>query len=409
MPGIATGVAKVFAYKKESGTWNSPAAGGAGATLLRRVEATFRVESDPFESDEISPTYQTTDVTIGQQRAMGSLRGRYSGGTYSPFIAALLGQAFQTAPTTGALTNVTAAVGPITFTRAAGSFITDGFRVFDVVQWTGWATTGTANNSRYFLITSLTALVMGGIFLDGTAGGAKASGDSVTCALVGKKNWMPQSGHVRDLFTFEEYHPDLVTTESEAFVSMMMNQLTFNQDPKGYMGIDMSLIGARQMNQSSSSYFTSPGAASTARLHNLIDGSLYVGGTLIADVTNFQVTIDGQGQLADATYGSRTPADAFLGRKKVSGQMSCYFRDKTLRDNYLNRVKASFVGISRVSNGAQSDTTVIVMPSVTMLSADKNDGQAGGTVRQYNFMADNNAGGSGSDQTSFSLQDSLAP
>jgi hypothetical protein len=41
---------------------------------------------------------------------------------------------------------------------------------------------------------------MTGVFLDGTAGGAKAAGDSVTCTLVGKKTWIPQTGHTKDLF-----------------------------------------------------------------------------------------------------------------------------------------------------------------------------------------------------------------
>jgi hypothetical protein len=164
---------------------------------------------DPTRSNptKITPTFQTTDVQIGQQRAKGTLRGRFSGKTWQDFIAGICRQAFQTAPTTGALVNVTAAVGPITFTRAAGSYITDGFRVGHVVNWVGWATTGTANNNRYFLITTLTATVMTGVFLDGTAGGAKASGDSVTCTLAGKQTWIPQSGHTRDCSTSRSTSP----------------------------------------------------------------------------------------------------------------------------------------------------------------------------------------------------------
>lgn len=409
MPGIATGVAKIFSYKKNVSAFGTPVAGGAGAQQLRRIEGLFGVDTDTFESDEVTPTYQTTDIQVGQQRAKGSIKGRFSGKTYMDFMAGVLGQAWQVAPTTGALVNVTAAVGPVSFTRAAGSYITDGFRVGDMVQWVGWATTGIANNNRYFLILTLTATVMTGVFLDGTAGGAKAAGDSVTCTLVGKKNWIPQSGHTKDLFDFEEYHPDLTVTESELFVSMWTSSMQITQDPKGYMGVDFSLMGAKQQNSSAAPYFTGPTAITSTRLHNLLDGALYLGGTLVADVTGFQLGVDTQGQLADPTYGTRVPADVFPGRKKVSGQMSCYFRDKTLRDNFLTRTKLAFIGVSRVAQLAQSDTAVICVPSVTLLSADKNDGQSGGTVRQYNFSADNNIGSTGSDQTTVSFQDSTVP
>lgn len=405
---MPSGVAKIFAYKKGPGTFGTASAGGAGAQILRRVEADFMTEVDTFESDEIAPTFQTTDVQVGQQRSKGTVRGRFSGKTVQDFIAGHLRQLFQVPSTTGALITVTAAVAGPQYTRSAGSFLTDGFRVGSLVNWIGWTAPATNNNNRYFIITALTATQMTGFNLDGTPVVAKAAGDSVTCVEVGKKTWFPQSGHTKDLFDFEEYQPDLASTSSELWVSMFANTMQMALDPKGYFGIDFGYLGAKQTNASGAPYFTAPTGITSNRLHNMFDGALYVNGTAVTGVTGFTINSDNQAALSDPEYQSRTPVDVFPGRHKLSGNMTVYWRDNVLRDAYLARQKVSFIGISRQAALAQSDTAVIVIPSVTLLGADKNDQQTGGTIRTFPFQADNNVGSTGSDQTTISFQDSLA-
>src|SRR5206468_11418565 len=105
------------------------------------------------------------------------------------------------------------------------------------------------------------------------------------------------------------------------WVSMVANTLQIAQDPKGYMGFDLGFLGAKQQNSTGAPYFTSPAAITNNRLHNVLDGALYLGGTLIADVTGLTLNIDHQGQLADPTYGTRNPSEEFPGRIKVGGNM----------------------------------------------------------------------------------------
>jgi hypothetical protein len=107
------------------------------------------------------------------------------------FIAGHLRQLFQVAVDHRRAHHVTAAVAGPQYTRAAGSFLTDGFRVGSLVNWTGWTAPATGNNNRYFIITALTALQMTGIFLDGTPVVAKAAGDNVTCTLVRQEDVDP--------------------------------------------------------------------------------------------------------------------------------------------------------------------------------------------------------------------------
>ncbi len=406
---IPTEEGKIFAFKKGT-TWGVPA-GASGAQVLRRASGMFMPEKDTFQSDEVEPNFQVTGFRHGQRRSKGNISGRLSCGTFATLMASALRQGWQTAPTTGALTNVTAAVtvAPAgTFTRAAGSFITDGFRVGQFVIWTGWATTGTPNNSRLLLITALTATVMTGIFLDGTAVAAKSSGDSVTCVLAGKQTWIPQSGHVFDFYDFEEYQPDMAVTQSELAVSQVMTSLGITFDPKGYTNVDMAFVGKTMQFATGSPYFTSPTAVTSSGLHGGIDGRMYVGGSLVADVTAMNLNLALGNALTEPTFGQQEAVDFIPDKIVVSGSITVLFRDGVLRDGFWNEANTSILAQTRAGRGALSDTFGLVLPQLSLTSADKgNSGRA--VTRTYNFTAINNKTGTGADQTSIAIQDTLAP
>ena len=183
MTAIATGVFKKLVAKKQSALGTKATAGSAQE--YRRVTSTIDLQKQTYQSNEIRPSMQRSDFRHGIRSVGGAINGELSCGTYQQFIESVLRAAASTAATTGAQTNITAAVtsgAEGTFTRAAGSFLTDGFKIGMVVRASGIATTGVPNNAHNCLITSLTALVMTGVMLDGVAFGAKAAGDTVTIA-----------------------------------------------------------------------------------------------------------------------------------------------------------------------------------------------------------------------------------
>src|SRR5689334_20386503 len=187
MSAIATGVFKKLIAKKQAALGTKASAGSA--QQYRRVTSTIDLKKATYQSNEIRPSMQKSDYRHGVRSVDGTISGELSCGTYQAMIESILRAAASSAVTSGALTDVVSAIttgAKGTFTRSTGSFITDGFKVGMVVRWSGWATTGAPNNAHNFLITSLTALIMTGVMLDGVAIGAKAAGDSVTCAEVGK-------------------------------------------------------------------------------------------------------------------------------------------------------------------------------------------------------------------------------
>ena len=326
-------------------------------------------------------------------------------------MASALRNTWQAPPTSGAQINITAAVtvAPAgSFTRGAGSFITDGFRVGQVVTWAGWTTTAINNNARHMLITALSATVMTGFFFDGTAVVAKAAGDSVTVTLAGKQTWIPQSGHLFDFYDFEEYQPDMAVTQSELAVSQVMTSLGITFDPKGYTNVDMAFVGKTMQFATGASYFTTPTAVTSSGLHGGIDGRMYVGGTLVADVTAMSVNLALGNQLTEPTFGQQEAVDFIPDKIVVSGSLTVLFRDGVLRDGFWNEANTSVLAQTRAGRAALSDTFGLVLPQLSLTSADK--GNAGRAVtRTYNFTSVNNKTGTGADQTSIAIQDTLAP
>lgn len=408
MADLPIGVAKRVAFNTQADFNTLPSA--SGAQEIRRVESNLKLSTDTFESDEITSTYQVTDVGQGMMKAEGSARGRISPGTWSWLFAAAVRKAFPTAPTTGALTNVTASATGPHFVRAAGSFISDGFRCFQVVRWSGWAAPATGNNARNYLIIALTATQMTVLELGSTTTVvAKAAGDSVTLTLAGKQTWVPQSGHTRPVFAIEEYHSDLGSGESELFHGLALNTMDINWDPKGYAEISNTFVGKGQLNTSGSAYYTSPAAITSAGLITPVDGLMIVGGSVVATITGAQLKIDEGVVLADPTIGNgRAPVGAFPGRVKLSGSFNCYMDSMSIRDKYINATDVSLVLVGRSTAAANADFVGLVAPLVRLTSADKS-GEEKGVMRSYNFTGKNNITATGADQTTLAIQDSLAP
>lgn len=406
---IAEGIRKTLAYKKET-SWGTVPVVTTGGQILRRVTGMFNLKKDTYQSEEIRSDFQMQDYRHGFRKAEGSVSGEFSPGTFAAFIQAALGRDFTAGSTTGALTNVTAAVttgASGTFTRAAGSFLTDGFKVGDVVRWTGWATTGTPNNAHNFLITALTATVMTVTALDGVAIGAKASGDSVTGTVFGKKTFVPTTGHTDDSFTFEEWSSTIA--QSEVYSGNKVNTVSLDLPASGLAKIDLGFMGKDLAQTGSSQFFTSPSAETSSGIFASVNGLLLVGGVAQAIVTGVKLNLN-RNMTMEAVVGSNVSPDIFEGRCLVDGEFTAFYEDATFRDYFDDETEVSLVLVVTTANTAAADFVSITLPRIKINGADKDDGEKG-VVRTYPFQALRNAsGGTGvsSEQTTISIQDALA-
>ena len=406
---IATGVFKKLSLKKQGALGTiAPAGAGGTAKYLRRTSSTIDLTKASYQSAEILESQQRRDMRHGVRAVAGTVSGELSAGTYQGPLESVLRQLVQTAATSGALTNVTAAVtsgAAGTFTRAAGSWLTDGFKIGDVVNSTGWATTGVPNNNHYSIITALTATVMTVLFLDGVAMGAKAAGDSVTFVQVGKKTWIPATGQTRDYWTIEHWHSDIA--QSERFQDCVFTGANISLPPTGMATIELPVMGLNAT-YGTAEYFTTPAALSSGGIFAAVNGVLLVNGSVAAVVTGLTININGNYSVPGGVVGSNVDPDVFPGPIDVTGQVTVLFQDATFRDMFVNETEASLVCALTASNIAAPAFVCFVMSRAKFQGATKDDGTAGLTLTMPFTALENTNGGAAlaNLQTTISIQDS---
>lgn len=395
---IAQGIRKELRFKVEStfGTADGP----TGGQLLRRVDSDLDLSKDTYESNEIANHQQRVDVRHGVRRVQGTINGELSLTTYEAFLAAALRQAWVAGEVAGPESDVTAAESGSTFTSAGtASFLTDGLKVGDVVQWTGFVSP-TTNNSKNFTITALTETVM-------TVAEAvvdDASGDAVTCTVQGQKTWVPMTGHTDLSYSIEHFFDDL--TLSETYHGCKVATVTIDLPATGMATIAFAFIG-QNVTDDSSEYYTTPTVETTTAVLAAITGNLSIDSTDVAVVTSLNIVIDCGQTPADPTVGTNEVPIIFDGRVSVSGTMSAYFEDSTLRDAFLDETEVALNVKLDEGSTAATHCMVLNMGRIKVNGAAKDDGEKG-LVQSVPFEALlDNAGGAALDtlETTISIQD----
>lgn len=400
---ISKGTAKVVAYKKET-TWGTL----AGATLgkqLRRVTADFNLTKEAYESNELRTDRQVADFRHGVRMAEGSLNGELSPKTYADFMQSLVARDFTAGVTATGVSITIAGTGPTyTVTRAAGSFITDGFQVGDVVRLSG-GTFNVNNSNKNLLIASMTATVLTVVVLNGSALTAEGPIASSTVTVFGKKTFVPASGHTDDSYTIEEFYSDI--SQSEVYTGMKVGSMNVQLPATGLTTVDFSFMGKDLTNKGTTQYFTSPAAQGTEGIFAAVNGVVLVGGQRIALITSADFSVERALENATAV-GSNSVADIFTGRIRVSGNMSVYFEDAAFRNYFDNEQTISVVLTLTADSTATSNFVSFTLPKVKINSFTKADAELG-IVAQASFQALlNDVTTAGLPATTIAIQDSAA-
>jgi hypothetical protein len=411
---VSSGIEKKLILAPQAAQGTCAVANLATAQYLRRVTSNLDMKKDTYQSNEMRADRQIADFRHGVRSIEGSISGELSPGTYEKFMAAILRKAWTAGVTMNvaaadnvAAANTATATGTFTRDDVGGSFITDGFKVGDVVRFTGWDTPATGNNAHNFIITALTATVMTVTGLDGVGPVTRAKGDTVACAVQGKKVWIPTTGHTEDWFSIEHAYTDVDL--SEVFWDCKVNSLDIKLPATGISTIDVGIMGLNATNYAAGSapYFTAVLAAATSGVLAAVNGALYVQGTKIALLTGMDFNIAGN-LTSEAVVGSNVKPDIFDGKVVVTGNMTVYFQDATFRDYFQNETEVSINAAFTTSNDANADFLAFSMPRVKVGGASKDDGDKG-IIQTMPFTAlFNTAGGStvNTEATTLSIQDS---
>ena len=395
---LQTGVGQVIAYKKESALGTLPT-NDSSAKQLRRVKFGLSLKKDMIRSNEIRKDYQRPAGRHAMRKVDGAIEGELSLGTYADFIGSALRKTFAAVSSLSALTNVTATVGAPQFVRATGSWITDGLRVGMVVRMTGWTTTATANNSKNFTITALTATGM----TVAEAVVAKTAGDSVVVAIPGKVTYAPLTGHLDDSYAFENWAPTAV--QSLRFLGNKVGSIDISMPPNDKVGINIGFMGIDRA-KSTTQYFTSASAAGTSQMQTGLSGAVYFGGVAVAVLTALTLQINGGLETA-GVVGSNLSPDVFQGAIDVSGSFSVLWSGATFDDYFDLETEVPVIIKLLDSTLAAADFMTLTLPFVKLAGGDQPDAEKA-IVQSFQFTARVGDGTSGYEATTLMVQDSLA-
>jgi len=378
---IAKGTAKQVGYKKESSF--GTLAGTSAGKLLRRVTASFNLTKETYESGEIRTDRQIADFRHGVRSAEGSLNGELAPASYADFMGSVLARDFTTAPAaTGVSITIDASGALYTITRSIGNWLTDGFKVGQVIRLSG-ANLDTDNVGNNLLVTLVAETVLTVKVVNGSALVEEGPAASSDITAVGKVTFVPATGHTDQSYTIEEWYSDIA--QSEVYTGMKVNSLAVQLPATGLTTVDVAFAGKDMAATGTTQYFSSPTAQGTDGIFAAVNGVMLVDGAPVALVTSADFTVERATENA-TTVGSNSVADIFTGRIRVTGNLSVYFQDAAFRTYFDAETPVSLVLVLTSDSSNDSDFVTFTLPKVKLGSFTKDDGELG-VVAATSFQA----------------------
>ena len=367
----ASGVYKQLAFKRESTYGTAP--GASGAQLLRRVTSDISLNKATYQSNEIRPDQQVSDFRHGVRNVEGTLGGELSPGTYADIISAALRRDFTAGVAITGASLTIAGTGPTyTVTRAAGDWLTDGFKRGKVARITAGAFNA-ANLNKNLLIQAITSTVLTVRVLNASALVAEGPIASAAISVTGKDTYAPTTGHTAISYAIEHWFSDVA--QNELFTGVQPTKVDIALPPTGMATVSIPVVG-KDITTATSRYFTSPTAATTTGVCAAVNGVVLMGGVAVAVLTGLSLSLNSP-RSGDPVVGSNTVPTRFPGRITVSGQATAYFEDATLRDQFINETEVELIVVLTSDNSAASAFVGITLPRVKLGGASKSDGEAG--------------------------------
>jgi hypothetical protein len=348
---------------------------GDGKYQNFRPDTSGGLTKDSFESDSIRRDQQYSNPRHGLRQGAFALSQELQIGGHNDLFAGLLRNAWAAGATTGVSTDMAVDATARTITRTGGSFVTDGFKVGDIVRF-ATSGSGTAGNENVNLrLTNVTALVLTYANDPWTSVmTTDAAGDSVTLSAPGAKLSVPSSAHTKDYFTIDDWHDDI--SQGTRITDAIVNSVEMDISPGAHATATFNMLGVNADLDNNAEYFVAADAAPTGALLAGPEGKLRYDGADSAVMTQISLTIDSGGE-AKAVIGANVSPDIFRLGVRATGSLAALFDGDAILDNFDDEAEASLFVYLFADSTASSEFLIIKLPNVKINSADKaSDGPA---------------------------------
>jgi hypothetical protein len=382
--------------------------GSSGSQLMRRRTFTMGKSSQTYANNEIVDHQMDTGDTDGIPNTVGKLDDALSPGSFLLPFSNLLRKAWAT---TTALTGVGLTVGAATLgiyplTRSAGSWLSDGIKVGDIIRLSVGSMAAANLAKNLWVVDISSATVMSVIPLNGVAMVAEGPITGNTVTVVGKKLWTPNTGQLNKYMTAEKWYSDI--SKSEVFPDVKTTQAAVNIPGTDLATVSFDLAGLGGRTLGTAEVLTSPTAATTTNTLGTVQGRIFVNG-VSTPVTNATFTINGNVQPGAPEVGSATISDHVRGIIQVKGTITTKFSDTVLQALRDAQTAVTLMFAIADSSSATADFITFVMPTAKIFTDDATDEAE--VTRTYNFTAQYNGSGGAAIKslaTILSMQDSQA-
>lgn len=266
-----------------------------------------------------NPTFRTDGmVPVGRRgvlKGKGTIPAKLAYGQCDDLIAAALGNFAWLAnvakikavsiASIGAATVGVAATGK-TFTRSAGSFLTDGFAVGDTVQWSGFTNAG---NNATVTISTLTATVMTCSTATGLVDEATVAG--TRCVT-----------NIRPSFTMER--ADLLTSSYFPYLGCVVDSMRLSGKTGDAVDISFDILAKTASNEATATLFSALTAVNANPLITTWEGSIKRNTVAQANIVGWDLTV-ARNLESGEVCGASSLYDIQPKQHKVTGSLEIYF------------------------------------------------------------------------------------
>lgn len=395
---IAEGSKVDFILKKES-TANTEES-GSGGILLRRATATMELTKAGVGSNEKRDDFQEENYNHGTRTGTVNLQSELFSGSHDLIIAAALRRDHTSVTQITASLTISSGV----MTRASGSFITDGIRTGQIVRLGNMTVSGNLN--RNLRVGAVTATTIALTAVDGGTAVADDAGpnSSATIDIPGAETYIPESSHTSDTFTVERRDAALGVSDIARGLKIGNLEISAQPDSPVTFTAGGNFIDRRKV--SGSQILTSPSSDSGALFSSAI-GLVRIGGTEIAVVTGFNLTLNNQLTTKNVVFGNVSP-DVFYGRTAmVEGSMTMLRDSITLESAFDDETEVS-IELFFANPGAQPQGFFSIFLDRVKINGDNLDDADDALTVTLPFKALKPASATGKTRSVIVVQDSGA-
>lgn len=352
----------------------------AGAKAFRINDGSLNLNKDPINSGENRRDGMTTRGRHGSRNVSGNYTGDLSVGTFDELVEALFWGTFSPLLTLDedvpALSSATLAVGANTITASAGSWITAGLRVGDVIRATSGLAAGNLNRS--LRIIGLTATVIT-VAEDLTV----EAGPIVAYTIVRSKK--VTQGTTRRAFCFEERESDI--DGSEIFEWCRVGSMALEMQPNGMATVNFGIVGRNmEVHEGAESpYFTSPTYTTSAGL-TAVEAKIMLGAEEVVDLTALSLNFDRRAA-GQPVVGSDLTPDVFDNTLTVAGSITALRQDFSKTKAFLEEDDLSLHILFAENEAEPADFISVVIPYLSLSTSSKSAiGQDGPRTQSLDLM-----------------------